>query len=189
MAGDFDFYILALSWSPTYCLSDDDPDPAQCSLAPSGFLVHGLWPQYESGYPEYCTSSEPRGIDDDTLNAIADVMPSAGLAHYQWRKHGMCSGLDADAYFSLLLGAADEVAIPPDLIDLVRDLRLAPEAIEAAFAEANPGLRREGMSVQCRQGRLTEVRICLTKDLRFRECYEVDDDTCRSRTITVPNAE
>jgi len=189
IAGDFDFYVLALSWSPTYCLTSDDPDPAQCDTAPDGFVVHGLWPQYETGYPEYCSSREPRGIDDETLDAIADVMPSAGLAHYQWRKHGMCSGLDAASYFRLLLEAVEEIDIPPELADPDTDQRLRPDDIEADFSDANPGLAEDGMSIQCRQGRLTEVRICLTRDLQFRDCFEVDDDTCRSRTIAVPTAQ
>jgi ribonuclease T2 len=185
-AGDFDFYILSLSWLPTYCTDDDDPDPAQCRVADRGFSVHGLWPQYERGYPEFCPSSMPRWLAGETVAMIRHVMPSAGHARYQWRKHGMCSGLDEFEYFSLLVAAAEGVSIPDTLSD---GQRLAPDAIEAAFADANPGLSPAGISVQCRGGRFTEIRICLTKDLAFRACDEVDADTCRAGSIEIPAAD
>jgi ribonuclease T2 len=183
VAGDFDFYVLSLSWSPTYC-AGNDPDPRQCNVPRLGFTVHGLWPQYERGYPEYCPSSMPRWLADETVDMIRDVMPSAGFARYQWRKHGMCSGLDEHGYFSLLVEAADSIAIPVTLAD--GDVSLSPQAIENAFATANPGLSQNGMSVQCKGGLFEEVRICLTRDLAFRNCPEVDDDTCRARLIELP---
>ena len=57
--GDFDFYVLALSWSPSYCaIEGDGADPAQCANGrPYAFVVHGLWPQYEKGYPRDCETS------------------------------------------------------------------------------------------------------------------------------------
>jgi ribonuclease T2 len=186
-AGDFDFYVLALTWTPTYCATADDPDPAQCSR-PHGFLVHGFWPEYETGYPEYCPSRLPRGLRQSTLDAIAPVMPSAGLARYQWRKHGMCSGLDEGEYFALMRKAAGKVVLPPAFRQSSSARMLAPAAIEAAFVAANPGLARDGMAVACRGRRLTEVRICFTKELDFRRCLDVDEDGCRTASITVPPA-
>ena len=105
-AGDFDFYVLSLTWTPTYCATADNPDLAQCD-SPHGFLVHGFWPEYEVGYPEYCASSLSRGLKQSTLDAIVEIMPSASLAHYEWRKHGLCSGLDEGDYFALLKDAAE----------------------------------------------------------------------------------
>lgn len=184
-AGDFDFYVLALTWTPGYCATDDHPDPSQCRLAGAGFLVHGLWPEYETGYPDYCPSSLSRGLKDETLASVRDVMPSASLAHYEWRKHGLCSGLGETAYFATLSKAARTVAIPPALTALRKSRRMTPDEIEAAFVAANPGLSSAGMAVQCTAGRLSEVRICLTKDLAFRRCDEVDDDGCRAKSVTV----
>lgn len=187
-AGDFDFYVLSLSWSPTHCATDDDPDPEQCDIGLKSFTVHGLWPQYESGYPEYCPTSHPRGLSRSTLRAIDHIMPADGLARYQWRKHGMCSGLDEEEYFSLMVEAAETVKVPPPLRALPRPARVSPQAIETLFVAANPGMSRSGIAVQCRGGQLTEVRICLTKDLEFRACDEVDDNGCRSRQIDIPIA-
>lgn len=185
-AGDFDFYILTLSWLPTYCATADDPDPSQCRVADRGFSVHGLWPQYERGYPEFCPSSKPRWLADETVAAIRHVMPSASLARYQWRKHGMCSGLDEADYFALLVAAAERVVVPDTLTG---GQSLSPARIEAAFAAVNPGLGADGMSVQCRDRRFTEIRICLTKDLAFRDCDEVDADRCSAASIAIPEAD
>lgn len=189
IAGDFDFYVLALSWSPTYCQLDEDPDPSQCDLAPPGFVLHGLWPQYESGYPDYCLSDEPSRLDARARSAAAQLFPSLGLAQYQWRKHGNCSGLDADSYLDLVAEALDLIVVPDALFTPRRDARLVPDAIEEAFVESNGGLSETDMSIQCRRGALTEVRICLTTDLKFRACPEVDRDTCRSGSIVVPASE
>jgi ribonuclease T2 len=185
-AGDFDFYVLALTWTPTYCATADNPDPAQCNGSPHGFLVHGFWPEYVTGYPDYCPSSLSRGLRQSTLDKIASVMPSAGLARYEWRKHGMCSGLSEGDYFGLLKQAADKIVIPPAFRQSGGRQMLAPAAIENAFVSANPGLARDGMAVACSGRQLTEVRICMTKDLEFTRCLEVDDGGCRSSSISVP---
>ncbi|MCB1968558.1 MAG: ribonuclease, partial [Candidatus Accumulibacter sp.] len=56
LGSGFDFYVLALSWSPAYCLIEGDrANKQQCAEERDlGFVVHGLWPQFESGYPEFC---------------------------------------------------------------------------------------------------------------------------------------
>jgi ribonuclease T2 len=184
-AGDFDFYVLALTWTPGFCATADNPDPSQCKLSGAGFMVHGLWPEYETGFPDYCPSSLPRGLSNRTLAAIRGIMPSAGLAHYEWRKHGLCTGLDETTYFGLMIKAAKAVKVPPALAAPHSAQRMATGAIEAAFIAANPGLSSQGMAVQCDRGALTEVRICLTKDLGFRTCTDVDLGGCRSSSVSV----
>ena len=188
IAGDFDFYVLALTWSPSYCRNADRPDPSQCDIAPKGFVVHGLWPQYESGYPEYCSSAQPRRLQSSVVASVADVMPSRGLAQYQWEKHGLCAGLRQEKYFGLLRDAAGRVTIPPQLVAPKADIALTPAALEGAFAAANPGLQTRGMAVSCTGAGVIEMRICLGKDLSFRRCAEVDRDACRRSTVLLPAA-
>src|SRR5205823_211721 len=56
LAGQFDYYVLSLSWAPTYCQTHAD-DRAECSGKGFGFVLHGLWPQYDNGgYPENCAT-------------------------------------------------------------------------------------------------------------------------------------
>ena len=58
-AGDFDYYVLSLSWSPTWCaIEGDDRGADQCDARHDyGWILHGLWPQNERGYPSYCNTS------------------------------------------------------------------------------------------------------------------------------------
>ncbi|PVB60288.1 ribonuclease T2 [Labrenzia sp. 011] len=185
--GKFDFYVLSLSWSPTYCKQEgDEANPHQCDVSdPYRFVVHGLWPQYEQGYPQSCPGM-PQRIDRRIAVDMEDIMPSHSLVFYQWRKHGTCSGLDPEDYFSLTRQAFEKIAIPGVFEKLEKRGKAAPATVEKAFRLANPGLKEEGMAVTCDQGELEDVRICLTKDLAFRACPDVDRSGCRSSTLAVP---
>ncbi|MEM8822887.1 MAG: ribonuclease T2 [Pseudomonadota bacterium] len=170
-AGDFDYYVLALSWTPTWCaLEGDDRESAQCDPGQGfGFTLHGLWPQNEIGWPSYCPTSH-RDASRGQTGAMADIMGSAGLAWHQWKKHGRCSGLSAAAYFDASRTAYDAINRPDVLRRLDRDVTLPATVIEDAFLDANPTLSADGVTVTCRSGRVQEVRICVTKDLSPRTC-------------------
>jgi ribonuclease T2 len=187
VAGDFDFYVLSLSWSPSYCEAEgSDADGMQCrSGRPFGFVVHGLWPQYENGFPEYCDTWED-GPDAALTESLLDLIPSRGLIGYQWRKHGACAGLSAEDYFDEARLARERIRVPPALEHIERYTTVAPEAVETAFMVANPGLEAGGIAVTCDERRLREVRICLTTDLEFRPCPEVDARTCRRERVVLP---
>ncbi|WP_010139052.1 ribonuclease T2 family protein [Oceanicola sp. S124] len=167
-AGAFDYYVMALSWSPGYCATSDNPE--QCAPARRlGWILHGLWPQHETGYPRDCRSAEAPPSRRQTA-AMADIMGTGGLAWHEWQAHGTCSGLPAADYFALSRRAYDSVTRPPVLRALTEDIRLPARVIEEAFLEANPALSAEGVTVTCRDNRIREVRICLTKDLQPRAC-------------------
>lgn len=185
---DFDFYVLSLSWSPTFCTTADAArNRDQCGTSRQfGLIVHGLWPQYERGYPETCPSNQPSRVPSSLGRQYFDIMPSMGLIGHQWRKHGTCSGLSQQDYFSTLRKAFERVRIPPALTHASRETKVAPDDLEQQFIAANRGLGPRGIAVTCEAGRLDEVQICLTKDLRFRTCPEIDGNACRQRSISVP---
>ncbi len=170
-AGEFDYYVLALSWSPNWCSSTGDKrDTTQCDIGRKvDFNLHGLWPQYEEGWPTNCRTAE-RDPSRRESQSMADIMGSGGLAWYQWQKHGRCSGLSAAGYYDSMRQAFDNVALPDYFVDLPKDISIPPALIEEAFIEANPGMTRDGITVTCRGGDLQEVRICLTRDLQPRDC-------------------
>jgi ribonuclease T2 len=186
--GEFDFYVLALSWSPGFCELDGGRgrNSEQCADgAGLRFVVHGLWPQYERGYPSDCgpAGRTPSRI---ALEQTRGVFPTEDLARYEWRKHGTCSGSSPSDYFADVRRARDKVTIPLQLAKAERDQSWTAIDLERAFVAANPGLRTDMMSVACKRGVLQEVRICLSKDLRdFRTCEQVDRSGCRTRDITV----
>lgn len=185
-SGKFDYYVLTLSWSPTYCKNAGrNADPLQCNASkPYRFIVHGLWPQYERGWPDFC-ASRTRKPSWDTITDILDIMPSRGLARHQWRKHGTCSGLSPKAYFDLTRRAFEKIRIPAAFKTINRKGKAAPDAVEKAFRLANPGLHDAAMAVTCGDGRLKEVQICMNKDLSFRSCRRVDRSGCRARQVIV----
>jgi len=187
--GDFDFYVLALSWSPSYCQAEGQrADRYQCAGGrPYSFVVHGLWPQYERGYPRDCQPST-RPPDDQTVRRMLDIMPSPGLVRHEWRTHGTCSGLTVDGYFSLVRKARDRIRIPAQYRNVQRDLALEPGGIETAFRNANPGLPADAIAVTCDVHRLREVRICMDKSLNFRSCDEVDRRSCHLNKVILPPA-
>ena len=186
-AGDFDYYVLSLSWHPSWCETEGDAEyPEQCrDGSDRGFTVHGLWPQHLRGWPEFCRTDRPDPTRRETA-AMAGLMGSSGLAWYQWRKHGRCSGLDGSAYLALIREAAGLFRVPGGFARIEADLRVDPDIVERAFLAANPQLRPEAVLVTCRSGLLQEVRICLDRELSPRACTEEARQTCRADRITVP---
>jgi ribonuclease T2 len=181
----FDFYVLSLSWSPSYCAAEGGrADPLECRQ-PLGFVTHGLWPQYERGYPQYCASNA-RPPSTSAIAVLGDIMPSRGLIRHEWAKHGVCTGLSGNAYLALIRQAREKIVIPDAYVHPNTTTGVSPRAVEAAFASANPGLSLRGIAISCDGTRLREVRICLTRDLKFRSCFEVDNNGCRRSTVTMP---
>jgi ribonuclease T2 len=176
-AGDFDYYVLSLSWSSGWCVMEGDArDDPQCDAGRGlTFVLHGLWPQFEDGWPSYCRTGARDPSRGETA-AMADVMGGAGAAFYQWKKHGRCTGLSATDFFATAREALGHVKIPEVFSRVSTDLKVPAEVVESAFLESNPAFPRDAVTVICSQGMIQEVRICLTKDLTARRC---GDDTVR----------
>jgi ribonuclease T2 len=187
-SGQFDFYVLSLSWSPSFCEAAGErgtPPQQQCAARPYSFVVHGLWPQYERGFPEFCQVPAPR-LDRNIVSSMLDLMPAPRLIFQQWDKHGTCSGLSPSAYFETVRKARAIVKVPPDFIDLKEMLTVTPEEVEEAFVKVNSGLTRDAIAVTCDRRRLSEVRICMGKDFRFHACPDIDARACRRDKVVMP---
>jgi len=170
-AGDFDYYVMSLSWSPSWCsLEGDSRNSPQCDEDKDfGWVLHGLWPQYERGWPDYCVNNFPEPTRRQTTE-MSDIMGTSGLAWYQWNKHGSCSGLNSTQYFDLAREAYDSVIRPEVFRKLSEAVTLPASVVESAFVKENRGLEKDEITVTCRSGYVQEVRICMTLDLEFRTC-------------------
>jgi ribonuclease T2 len=170
-AGDFDYFVMALSYSPNWCARTGDArrDP-QCEDGRGyTWVLHGLWPQYEEGWPSFCRT--PHGDPSRAQTAaMADIMGSSGPAFYQWKKHGRCSGLPAEDYFNTSRAAYESIKLPKLFEQITRDLTVPASVIEDAFTEANPTLKRDQITITCTNGMIAEARICLNTDLTPRRC-------------------
>jgi ribonuclease T2 len=188
--GEFDFYVLSLSWSPSFCEGTAErgnggrSQQLQCGGRPFSFVVHGLWPQYERGFPEYCDRDS--WLDRNIMTSMLDLMPAPGLIFNEWKKHGTCAGLGPRPYFETIRKARAAVKIPPEFLNLTDPKTVTPSEVEEAFIKVNPGLNDAAISITCNRTRLSEVRICMSKDLQFRACEELERRGCRRDQVTMP---
>jgi len=194
-AGVFDYYVLALSWSPTYCADRGNPrNDQQCNPRhgrPYAFVLHGLWPQYDRGWPESCRTSDRGWVPGPVAERMLDIMPSKRLVFNEYRKHGTCSGLGVDRYFALSRELHEKVKIPAKFIDLDDDrMTISPGDLVREFMAANPTLRPDMIAVQCggAGNRLREVRICFDKAGIFRPCGSNENQRrlCSADRMYVP---
>ena len=171
---DFDYYLLVLSWSPTHCSSDAGhgaDDDLQCrSGRPYGFVLHGFWPQNERGYPQNCSSSEPRTVADDVVQEMMKISPSADLVEHEWQKHGTCSGLSQRDYFAVAARAFRAINIPSAYVRPTGEIQTRPDDVREAFLASNPSLSRGSVAATCNRNELAEVWECLDKALQPRAC-------------------
>lgn len=176
--GAFDYYVLALSWSPDFCQSH--PGKPECESGRFGFVVHGLWPEYVDGYPENCSNAA--GLRDPS--SMTDIMPDESLVAHEWATHGTCSGLDADAYFRLVRQAFSSIKIPRVLSNPKQMFSITPRELKEDFLTANPRLKAEDLTISCGNNYLTAVSVCFDKQLQPRACEGQRD--CRANVIKVP---
>jgi ribonuclease T2 len=186
-AGVFDYYVVALSWSPNWCAVEGDARGSdQCDARHDhGWILHGLWPQFHRGYPANCATSE-RAPSRRMTRDMADIMGTSGLAWHQWNKHGTCTGLSAAAYYALSRRAYERITRPPVFRKLDKAVKLPASVIEDAFVHSNPDMERDGITITCRAGHIQEARICLSKSLDPVPCGQdvVRDCTARDAVFT-----
>lgn len=189
--GDYDYLSLALSWSPTYCeTAGRGRNDQQCSGNRAfAFVVHGLWPQYNKGWPENCARGRNPRVPNDVIRSMLDIMPSRGLIIHEYKKHGTCAGLDAKGYFSLTRELYRKIRIPPRYVRPAKVIRTSPREVENDFLKANPGMSADMISIVCGRGeRLKELRICFSKDGDLTRCgrNESQKKLCSRGSIRVP---
>ncbi len=194
VAGQFDYYALVLSWSPTHCASANSPrDDLQCNRRDGrryNFVLHGLWPQYERGFPSDCPTRDRPFVPNDVIGQMLDIMPAKGLIIHEYRKHGTCSGLEPAGYFDLARQLFNRIRIPERYINPFEPQFVAPEDMMREMIAANPDLKPDMMAVACGGpgNRLKEIRICYTRSGQLRSCGRNENQRrmCSARQMYVP---
>src|SRR5271157_353605 len=169
-AGDFDYFLLTLSWAPEFCATNPNGrTSAEC--APShhmGLVVHGLWPQYNNGkWPQDCATTPP--VSSSTVDHMMPIMPGSSLIQHEWAKHGTCSGLSTQDYFAAIEKLYTGLQVPDDFKKPSESAQTAPSNIEKEFASANSA-PPEAFRVSCPQNEFSAVEVCLSKDLKYQAC-------------------
>lgn len=178
-APGFDYYLLTLSWSPEYC--HGHRNSPQCDGSHPGFVVHGLWPQRDSGqWPSDCSTAP--GLTDPS--SMLDIMPDPRLIAHEWATHGTCSGLSANQYFALIRHAYDSIKIPAALTHPAPTTTQSASGIKQMFVDANPGMSAGDIAISCHNRYLSAVEFCLSKSLQPIACQAVRD--CNAGAIRIP---
>jgi ribonuclease T2 len=175
--GDFDFYLLNLSWSPEFCATHSGSP--ECSAHP-GFVVHGLWPQNTDGtYPEHCSDAP----GPSNPSSLTNLIPTESLVEHEWTTHGTCSGLPADRYFAAVRTAFQEVRIPAGFTSGQSPTMLSPDAILTQFSVANPSYPAGSFALSCGNNYLTAVEVCFDKSFHPEACQGVR--SCRANAVKI----
>lgn len=194
-AGEFDYYALVMSWSPTYCSSAGEDDDQQCNRRDGkrySFVLHGLWPQYEKGYPESCRTARRPFVPQPLIDSMLDIMPSSRLVIHEYRKHGTCSGLTPDGYFGLSRRLFNAIRIPQRYQNPFEAQQASPNQLISEFRRANPAIAADMIAVSCggAGNRLREIRICFTREGQPRSCGENENQRrmCSANSMFIPPA-
>jgi ribonuclease T2 len=155
--GQFDFYLLNLSWSPEFC--HGHPQDSECSEH-RGFLVHGLWPQNNNGtYPVDCSTDKQPPAD---TSPVSGIMPTEIIPH-EWQKHGTCTGLSGDDYLKLIRKVFGSVTVPDRFKAPSQPFTERSPDLKKDFEQANPALTDQEIAIQLSHGYLSAVEICFSK--------------------------
>ncbi|MCK9394516.1 MAG: ribonuclease T2 [Methylobacter sp.] len=176
--GKFDYYLLTLSWSPEHC-AEVPGDKIQCEGEKHyGFVVHGLWPQYNKGYPDSCSTTP--AVPEAVVQEMLPVMPSEKLIRHEWEKHGTCSGEKVGDYFNLIRNTFQTIKIPDAYANPSHQINTSAASIRQQFLEANPNLH---LAVACKGEYLQEVRLCFDKEMRPTACSSGVRDYCPASDV------
>ena len=185
--GQFDHYAVALSWSPSYCATRNDP--SQCAPGRQlGFVLHGLWPQLANGYPDTCSRER---LPADVRGKYNMLFPSEKMIDHEWTKHGTCSGLDAGAYFALTARLKDQTVVPKVLQQPAAPVRMSPGELVQAFKAANGTQVPNSVLPFCGDGGrfLREVHVCYSKAGASTSCSDSEvkraANSCRQQNFLV----
>lgn len=165
-------YTLALSWSPEFCKprADDRSHAAQCSgkNGSFGLVVHGLWPESGSSWPQWCGAAKPLTTSD--VRGAMCMMPSQRLVARQWAKHGSCMVKRPANYLKVTHILWESLRIP-DYDRISREDDLTAGRIRTAFADANLAWPEDAVGVKLNErGWLEEIRLCYAKNFRPVRC-------------------
>ncbi|MEO7497566.1 MAG: ribonuclease [Massilia sp.] len=187
--GRFDYYAVSLSWSPSFCADHRDPD--QCGPGRQlGFVMHGLWPQYEKGYPQSCSRER---LPNQVRASYATLFPSPRMIGHEWDKHGTCSGLAADSYFALSARLRDQLVIPAPYQKPAAPLRVTYGEFVQSFQRANPRLAENAVLPFCGDGGrfLRELHACYDKSGQSHSCgaseVKRSANSCRQGSFVLPS--
>jgi len=169
----FDFYVYSMSYQPEFCRENNEKfvgchDPNK--FWEGQMTIHGLWPNREDGsWPSTCSQEK---LDDSLLQNLSDTMSKEwpnikatkdspaydSFWSHEWVKHGTCSGLSQEDYFSTAL----KLLLPtPSVVKEKYGDIVERTELEKGFG--GDGADDTNTVLVCKSGYLSEVRVCFGK--------------------------
>jgi ribonuclease T2 len=184
-AGQFDYYLLSLSWAPNFCASHPGDHSSECASGNhAGFVLHGLWPQSNNGAPPMsCASASP--VAKNIVDHMLQFMPTRSLIQHEWEKHGTCSGLSAADYFARVEQAFKSMQVPQQYPELKQDQNFSVSEIESSFAGQNHA-QQDAFRISCHARDLVGLEVCLNKDLQFQACTQTVHECPSNQVLLRP---
>ncbi len=186
VVGQFAYYKLAISRSREWCIANKKERYPECSRE---YTVHGLWPQCERGFPQYCRVTNSGLSDYVDYKKVSKITPSRCLIKHEWKKHGVCTGLKRSRYFTKAMEFWNKLTLPsmkPGWYDY--------QKIIHAWIKTNPELTADSIELACDEERrkprsdgrtLDEIRICFSKDGYFMPCSERENSCSKLKSIRI----
>ncbi|NGY03443.1 ribonuclease T2 family protein [Solimonas terrae] len=181
--GQFDYWVLTLSWSPEYCTADIGDEQCPKHL---DFVVQGLQPQNELGRSPSSCGDRTR-VPKDLLVRMLPMMASEKLIQHEWNTHGSCSGLDQQNYFELVERARRKLEIPGAYDAPEQRIETSRDAVLQAFKSTNPDFTGEDFALDCRGHWLDEIHVCFDRDLDPRACASNVENDCGNKVMVRSN--
>jgi ribonuclease T2 len=181
----FDYYLLSLSWAPNFCASHPSDHSSECTIGNhTAFVLHGLWPQSNSGAPPMaCAPASP--VAKSVVDHMLQFMPSASLIQHEWEKHGTCSGLQAADYFAKVEQTFKSVQVPQQYPDLKQSQKFGVSDVESSFATQNRAPEK-AFRISCHSGDLVGLEVCLNKNLEYQACTKTVHECSSNRVLLRP---
>ncbi|MBD3807451.1 MAG: ribonuclease T [Epsilonproteobacteria bacterium] len=169
--------VLSMSMQNVFCQMHTNKK--ECQIDNKKILtLHGLWPQPANR--QYCNVNKKIigadknhqwyrlpdvKMDHRTKEELVTVMPGviSELHKHEWYKHGTCSNLDSDEYFtrSISYFKQFENSKAGRLIYSKRGSMLYIDELRKSFDESFGNESSKKVEMICKNGKVTEIRINL----------------------------
>lgn len=174
-------FILSLSWHDAFCQTHRNKKECKRNIFGNkdhGFVLHGLWPQPKSrtycGVDKKTVGADKNGqwdrlpelnLSQKTKQGLYDVMPAvvSGLAKHEWIKHGTCSGMSMDEYFTRSVNYIKQFnrSALAAYINANRGKRVILKDIKTIADRSFGAGSSERIEMVCSGGLMTEIRLSL----------------------------
>lgn len=182
LADQTDKYTLALSWLPGICKIKNLPECEQAQNYRS-FVLHGLWPEKNSCGEKYSFCGQVKKEEKNFCNypkitmssathhLLSYVMPNVRyegcLERHEWWKHGSCTKYDPEHYYRIATQYTSQFNMSRFVSQyIINNLEstISKEELFKYFDADFGDNAHKALNLQCENGKLTEVKISLSKD-------------------------